>query len=79
MVFFPELTSRGTPNNDTTNAIVYPSKSSSLIEAVRGLQTGLYRVYWVKQKVDGCPRKAACLEEVWDGTVKGAARREHVR
>jgi hypothetical protein len=29
-----------------------------------GLQTCLYRVYRVEQKVDGCPSEATCLEDV---------------
>jgi hypothetical protein len=46
--FLHEHTSWGAPNNDTTDAIVYPSKSPCLVKTVIRLQTCLYRVYRVE-------------------------------
>jgi len=62
---FHEHTSGRTPNKDTTDSLVYTSESTCLVEALRGLQTCLYRVYWVEQKIDGCSSNAACLERAW--------------
>lgn len=71
--------SGSTPNKDTTDALVYPSKSTCLVKSLRGLKTCFYRVDWVEQKVDGCPSNAACLEEAWGGIVKVTVGCRHIR
>jgi len=56
------LTSRSTPHDDATDAVVYPSKSACLVETNIGLQACLYGVYWIKQEIYGRPSETACDE-----------------
>jgi len=77
-----ERTSGGTPHDDASDAIVYPSESTRLVEAPIRLKTCLYGVYRVEQKVNGCACEAACLEYVrgeCDRTHEGGRRTLVVR